>query len=853
MPGLLTPVAAGSGQRFVVDGDGGVDAAFPGVAPGRARDHGRRATSRAASSRRSEPIASASASTSSTGDEARRVAADLAQHRDVAAHDRRALRHRLEHRDPEALVAAREHEQVGARVERRSRPLATPGPAACTRSPSRRIAASSSASHPASPASTSRCGTSDSSSRANASSSTRDVLARLERADPEHVRPVVDARTLRAPRRRRRRWRASRSTPFGTTRMRSRGIGVFAAISSAANSDTAITSRARRAAAAKPRVWNHRPRRVVASGIVIGAASCTVTTSGTPSHGGTAGDGACTRSTGATRRAGPAAPEHVPRVVEHRTRERQDRRCRRRGSRASASAASTPTREWRAVNTETSTAGRARGEEPHELRRCTARCRRVPAGGAVRRSRRPARSRAHYRDRVRVLLDVSAVPDKTRRRGRVHHRARARSSRRRDDLELVLARRAAATPRAGARIAPAARGPRGRARVAARCASRGNSSAGRGSHAKLGVDVWHGPHYTMPAAAPRPRGRHGARPHVLRPSRVARTCEGGVLPACDRRVGTARGGDRLRERHHRGAPARARTRRPATSSSSTTASTPSGSVPPTTRRGATTTPASPRSASRRPTSRSSARSSRARTSRRSSTRSRTRRRRVPGPRLVLAGRPGWGADAVDAAVAESGVAERASCGRATSPTTRSPAFLRARRGRHVPVTRGGLRAPAARGDGVRARPCSPPPTSRPPTSPATRSRPRAPDPAALADGIRQRARPGEAAGCGARRFGARRPVLVVGRRRAPRRGVPGRPDREPVGRRRNPAGRVGEFHMCHPGAARRRNDLALLRRIATPRSGASDESRSAADEDTSSLWLAPVRNLTWVTAHFGHR
>ena len=70
-------------------------------------------------------------------------------------------------------------------------------------------------------------------------------------------------------------------------------------------------------------MWNDRPRRVVASGIVIGAASCTVTTSGTPSNGGTAGDGAWMRSTGATRLAGPARPSRCHGVVEHGPREWQ--------------------------------------------------------------------------------------------------------------------------------------------------------------------------------------------------------------------------------------------------------------------------------------------------------------------------------------------------------------------------------------------------------------------------------------------------------------------------------------------------------------------------------------------------
>ena len=71
------------------------------------------------------------------------------------------------------------------------------------------------------------------------------VLAGLEGSGPEHVRPVVDrvgpACTFDVGVG----WRARRSTPLGTTRIRSRGIGVCVAISSALNSDTAITRRAR--------------------------------------------------------------------------------------------------------------------------------------------------------------------------------------------------------------------------------------------------------------------------------------------------------------------------------------------------------------------------------------------------------------------------------------------------------------------------------------------------------------------------------------------------------------------------------------------------------------------------------
>ena len=106
--------------------------------------------------------------------------------------------------------------------------------------------------------------------------------------------------------------------------MRSRGIGVCVAISSAANSDTAITrSRPFRRRREPAGGGTDRPRRVVASGIVIGAASCTVTTSGTPFE---RRDRGRRRVHEIDRRhpsRGTAAAELVPRVVEHGPRERQ--------------------------------------------------------------------------------------------------------------------------------------------------------------------------------------------------------------------------------------------------------------------------------------------------------------------------------------------------------------------------------------------------------------------------------------------------------------------------------------------------------------------------------------------------
>ena len=66
-------------------------------------------------------------------------------------------------------------------------------------------------------------------------------------------------------------------------------------------------------------------------------------------------------------------------------------------------------------------------------------------------------------------------------------------------------------------------------------------AAGRVARRADRPDVWHGPHYTMPLRAGRPERRDDARPHVLRPSRVARAHQGRVLPPDDPRRGAARG------------------------------------------------------------------------------------------------------------------------------------------------------------------------------------------------------------------------------------------------------------------------------------------------------------------------
>ena len=102
------------------------------------------------------------------------------------------------------------------------------------------------------------------------------VLARLERPDPEHERAAVEPirlhHTVDVVIGGARKVNAVRNDPHEVAR----GIGVFVAISSAATFDTAITRRARFAAAAKParverpppasRRLGHRDRRGVVHG-----------------------------------------------------------------------------------------------------------------------------------------------------------------------------------------------------------------------------------------------------------------------------------------------------------------------------------------------------------------------------------------------------------------------------------------------------------------------------------------------------------------------------------------------------------------------------------------------------------
>ena len=221
----------------------------------------------------------------------------------------------------------------------------------------------------------------------------------------------------------------------------------------------------------------------------------------------------------------------VPTIAHHRLRARGDRagrgrpvrpRRRRRAARSRSNACSTTTRcapSSRApVSPAPPSSAGARCAEGHRARvRSSAdRPRAVfvdsPRARAARRLRRPRppgrRRRLHDRDRARHVgarRHRPAPPDPARR-----HRALARD-------------------RAGRRPCTRSR------RTAARPAWRGSRSPGPRVARRIRPDVWHGPHYTMPLRSTRADGRRDARPHVLRPPRMARAFEGRLLPPHDRR------------------------------------------------------------------------------------------------------------------------------------------------------------------------------------------------------------------------------------------------------------------------------------------------------------------------------
>ena len=134
----------------------------------------------------------ASAATSSRRDEARRVAGHLAEHREVGAHDRPCLApspRAPAGRSPRAGSGTRTGRRRGRAHGARRRPRDRRSRCATsTRSPRRPERASSASSQPRVPASTSRCGRPASTAARERVDHDRHVLARLERADPEHVR-----------------------------------------------------------------------------------------------------------------------------------------------------------------------------------------------------------------------------------------------------------------------------------------------------------------------------------------------------------------------------------------------------------------------------------------------------------------------------------------------------------------------------------------------------------------------------------------------------------------------------------------------------------------------------------------
>ena len=213
------------------------------------------------------------------------------------------------------------------------------------------------------------------------------------------------------------------------------------------------------------------------------------------------------------------------------------------------------------------------------------------------------------------------------------------------------------------------------------------------------ADVWHGPHYTLPLRADGPMRRHCARPHVLRPSRVARAFESHVLPAHDACRGGSGRHRRVRERVHGGSLRAPIPRRAARCGSCRTASITIGSCRAPTRRPTTRT--SRRTASQRHISRSSGTIEPRKDLPTLVARVRAHRRNTSGrSSSCIAGGDGWGIDALprrdhreqrgDAHPAAG--LRRQRDDRGTVPP---------RRGRRVSLARGRLRPARARSHGVR--------------------------------------------------------------------------------------------------------------------------------------------------------
>ena len=229
-------------------------------------------------------------------------------------HHRRALRHRLQHRQAEALAQARVGEDLGTGVQR-----AQLGRRSRSRAPGRSPAGAAASPQPLGPARTSsRSGARP--SRSNAATSRAQVLAGLERADEQQVGPV-EAELLagvghllgRGPLDVRR--PAARGAA-GRRRRRAPRQSASVAI------DEHSTRSASRRTSSRPRWKIRSPRRVKWSGSWRKARSCTVTTSGAD-RGGTTIVVAWTTSTRPGRQLDRGPPQPVPRLVERGPRQRQ--------------------------------------------------------------------------------------------------------------------------------------------------------------------------------------------------------------------------------------------------------------------------------------------------------------------------------------------------------------------------------------------------------------------------------------------------------------------------------------------------------------------------------------------------
>ena len=426
----------------------------------------RRARLRSSSSSSSRSSASGARLDVAGREQQRGVADDLLERRALGDRERRAARERLERGEPESLVARRDAARGRAadeRVDDRPRLLAEHAHErpvdALDAAPARRADDDE--------LEVRRAARADALDRVG---DRREVLARLDRADGEHVRRVdADARDggvdvgVGARRAAGRRRAARRRTSSGLKPSRMSSTRV--------NDDGAITRSACRRATASARRWKLTPRRVVTCGTRRNAMSCTVTTSAASRTGGTARLGACTTSA-SMRTTGPAAAGASTRSA----------RCRaaRRG-RSTGPGGGTPGGPG---------AGRERDDVDADRRAgraaasgCSGRCRRAPVAAAGRRGTRPS-SDLHLRTSRRVLREPAVARRRARGRSpatrtRRADRGRARRARRGCASSVSTRSSAAASPRSSVGSTSSAASPATSGIEPARAATTGTSGAHR--------------------------------------------------------------------------------------------------------------------------------------------------------------------------------------------------------------------------------------------------------------------------------------------------------------------------------------------------------------------------------------